>query len=455
MNGVKVFGLLTLSIPLFVIVGRYYYSSSSKNKQQQQEEEEEEQVKVRSWAELEWDLLGEIVSRLFVTDQARFRVVCKNWLAAAHPIINANATKPSLPWQGCNYPGCCSEFQIFDPLSSSPNHLASRHIIDWSQLGIPSPTTICLHLVKYNWLFLTIKKPSLFFWTTRRYVLLFNPLTRRIITLPTFDCPNGFRFASTFSTHPSSQDCVFCMVDNIQNDKIVILTYQNGDKQWTSRQFDVHPEFKPGNLLPHILGGILYIHSPHGQVASYNILNGQFNFDRLLPDDVVVQSSGIMTIRSFVLNGELMIIGFNRYVKNLATLPGQQFVRRYDRLSKVWIPVTTLSDYALFFNYKFADVSLINTKDRTRNGVLPNKIYCFFNGGCLVYSLEDGKLVEFKSINSNLLEHGGDDLPEYKYKYNYATPDTYSSFWLEAPRVRSSSRYAALETREAWHSTCP
>ncbi|KAK1403099.1 hypothetical protein POM88_002704 [Heracleum sosnowskyi] len=363
MNGGKVFGLLTLSIPLFVIVGRYYYSSSSKNKQQQQEEEEEEEeeVKVRSWAELEWDLLGEIVSRLFVTDQARFRVVCKNWLAAAHPIINANATKPSLPWQGCNYPDLCSEFQIFDPLSSSPNHLASRHIIDWSQL------------------------------------------------------------------------------DNRQNDKIVILTYQNGDKQWTSRQFDVHPEFKPGDFLPHILGGILYIHSPHGQVASYNILNGQFNFDRLLPDDVVVQSSSLMTIQSFVLNGELMIIGFNRYVKKLATLPGQQFVRRYDRLSKVWIPVTTLSDYALFFNYKFADVSLINTEDRTCNGVLPNKIYRFFNGGCLVYSLEDGKLVEFKSINSNLLEDGGDDLPEYKY--NYATPDTYSSFWLEAPRVRSSSDY--------------
>ncbi|KAK1365118.1 hypothetical protein POM88_040679 [Heracleum sosnowskyi] len=268
--------------------------------EEEEEEEEQQQVKVRSWAELEWDLLGEIVSRLFVTDQARFRVVCKNWLVAAHPIINANATKPSLPWQGCNYPGCCSEFQIFDPLSSSPKHLASRHIIDWSQL-----------------------------------------------------------------------------------------------------------------------------------------------------DDVVVQSSGIMTIRSFVFNGELMIIGFNRYVKNLATLPGQQFVRRYDRLSKVWIPVTTLSDYALFFNYKFADVSLINTKDRTRNRVLPNKIYRFFNGGCLVYSLEDGKLVEFKSINSNLLEHGGDDLPEYKYKYNYATPDTYSSFWLEAPRVRSSSRgYTALETRE-------
>ncbi|KAL1820136.1 hypothetical protein ACET3Z_015005 [Daucus carota] len=377
MKGVHVIGLLTLSIPLFAILTRYY---SSKHKHKQLSEEEEEEVKASSsWAELDRNLLGEIVCRLYVSDQARFGAVCTHWLAAAHSITTKSSSS-SLPWHGCKYPGS-SEFRIYDPLSS-PTHLASRHLIDWSQLGIPSSTDVYLHLVKHNWVFLSVSKPRLFFWT-RRYVFLFAPFTKRIITLPTFDYPNGFNFVSTFSTRPDSPDCVYCCVDADRDDKIAVLTYRNGDKQWTARRFNMHPDFKPWNSLPHILDGILYILSPYGQVASYNILNGEFIFDRLLHDEFVVENSAKRIVHSFVLNGELLIIGFNPDVRKDATLPGQQFVRRYHR------------------------------------------------------SRKDGELVQFKCINSTFLGDGGNDLPEYKY--NYSTPATHLAYWLEAPPVRSSS----------------
>ncbi|KAL1820518.1 hypothetical protein ACET3Z_015387 [Daucus carota] len=435
MKGVKVFELLTLSISLSIILLNSYYSSKHKQKQLEVEEEKEGKASP-PWAKLDRNLLGEIASRLCVIDRARFGAVCTHWLAAAHAIRTKFSS--SLPWHGCIYPGS-SEFRIYDPLSS-PSYLVSRHLIDWSESGIPSSDDdsddVYLHGVKHNWLFLSVSKPRLFFWT-RRNVFLFSPFTKRVITLPTFNHPNGLRFVSTFSTRPDSPDCVFCCVDASQVDVIDVVTYRNGDAQWTARRFNKPPAFRPGNLLPHILVGILYIPSPFGQVASYNIRNGEFKFDLLRRDEFVFENSYRRVVHSFVLNGELLIIAFNPDVRKDATLPGQQFVRRYDRLRKVWLPVRNLWGYALFYNQKFMDVALVNTKDRTCNRLLPNKVYRFFSGGCLVHSLEDGELVQIKCVNSNFLGDGGNDLPEYKY--NYSTPDTDLAYWLESPRIRSSS----------------
>ncbi|KAL1820531.1 hypothetical protein ACET3Z_015400 [Daucus carota] len=426
MKGVKVFELLTLSISVSIILLNSYYSSKHKQKHLEEKEVSDH------WAELDRNLLGEIASRLCVIDRARFGAVCTQWLAAAH-IIKTRFSS-SLPWHGCQYPGT-PEFRIYDPLSY-PSHLVSRHFIDWSELGIPSDSDdVYLHGVKHNWVFLSVSKPRLFFWR-RSHVFLFSPFTKRIITLPTFDHPDRLRVVSTFSTRPDSPDCVFCCVDASQVDTIVVATYRNGDAQWTSRRFNKPPAFRPGNLLSHILAGILYIPSPFGQVASYNIRNGEFKFDRLRRDEFVFENSYRRIVQSFELNGELLIIGLNPDVRKDATLPGQQFVRRYDRSRKVWLPVRTLWGYALFYTEKCIDVAVVNTKDMTCNRLLPNNVYCFFSGGCLVYSLLEGELVRTKCVNSNFLGDGGNNLPEYKY--NYSTPDTDLAYWLEAPRIRSS-----------------
>lgn len=44
---------------------------------------------------------------------------------------------------------------------------------------------------------------------------------------------------------------------------------------------------------------------------------------------------------------------------------------------------------------------------------LSNKVYHFFSCGCLIDTIEHGESVEIKSIDSNFLEDGAGDLPEY------------------------------------------
>lgn len=89
-------GLLSLSIPLAVIITRYYLSPQPKHNKKPAQVQEQKQIK-SIWSELDSNLLSEILGRLFLTDQARFRDVCKNWLAA--PIIIKSSSCSLLsPW---------------------------------------------------------------------------------------------------------------------------------------------------------------------------------------------------------------------------------------------------------------------------------------------------------------------------------------------------------------------
>ncbi|KAK1355562.1 hypothetical protein POM88_048818 [Heracleum sosnowskyi] len=443
----KMFVLFILCYPFFIGTSQlqesqdtYFYSlpepkDDLENKIKEHEHEDEEQVDMNLWSELDVNLLGEILSRLCLTDQARFRVVCKNWLAA-HPI---NITK-SLPWYltfDHSRPPVTRrfEFQLYDP--SSPN-LALVHNIALATFGIPCSSYMEIGAtLKHNWLFICTRNQRLFFWT-RRYFLLFSPFTRKIITLPRFDYPCRFKyFMSTFSTEPDSPDCIFFLLGTCHADKIAVLTYRNGDKEWTAKQFNTVTDFVPCpcDLVYH--RGMLYIVSPLGQLASYNIANGEFKFEHLLVNRRFVQNIiSSMKHKVLVLNGELMILYFESHAEQNATLLGKQCIRRYNWLKKGWIPVSTLGDKSLFVNDKAFKFATIDKKDKI-NGVLPNKIYYFFDGGCLVYSIEEGELVEFKSICSDSLEDGGGDLNEYKNYFGTTFSDTNKSiYWLEPPCVR-------------------
>ncbi|KAK1403305.1 hypothetical protein POM88_002910 [Heracleum sosnowskyi] len=156
------FGLVILSVPVFTQIlqklpDTYYFAlpepkDNSENKIKEHEEEDEEQY-INLWSELDGNLLGEILSRLCLTDQARFRGVCKNWLAA-HPI---NSIKP-LPWY-LSFDLSLTpvtrrfEFQIFDP--SSPN-LVSLYNISLTKFGISSSSDMNIAAsVENNWLLIS------------------------------------------------------------------------------------------------------------------------------------------------------------------------------------------------------------------------------------------------------------------------------------------------------------
>ncbi|KAK1391175.1 hypothetical protein POM88_019353 [Heracleum sosnowskyi] len=369
-------GLLILSIPFLV---QTLHKLSHKKKQVGGSDK-------NIWRELHTDLLGEIMGRLCLTDQARFRVVCKNWLAAARPM-----TPPanSLPWYfffDRSLPTVSNilEFRVFEPSSN----LALLHKISLSKLGIPSPPSYkdVSAYIQHEWLFICCVRPISSHWT-RRYFILFSLFTKKIITLPMLEYTPGFKFVRFFTTKPDSPDCVFFLLDTRKADKIAVITYCSGDKEWTAREFDRVVDFLPCFCTPVYIRGILYIVSPFGQLASYNISDGEFQFETLFVD-------------------------------------------------QVWIPVSTLGDKSLFISDKFIRLAIVNREGMSMStGVLSNKIYRLFHRGCLIYSIEDGNLVEFTSINSD--DGGGGKLPEYKFNCDISLSDTTKAmYWLDPPRVR-------------------
>ncbi|KAL8120714.1 hypothetical protein AgCh_017769 [Apium graveolens] len=216
-----------------------------------------------------------------------------------------------------------------------------------------------------------------------------------------------------------------------------------GDKEWTAKEFDRGNGFVRCYCDPIYFRGIMYIVSPYGQLASYSIVDGELKFESLFIDQLfALNYNSFMVHQVFELNGELMLIYLGSWKENNSPIPGSKHcIKRYDWLTKVWLPVSTLGNKTLIVSDKFLSVLIISREEMRNDGVLSNKIYRFFdcgciifNCGCIIYSLEDGDLVEFKSTNSNLLEDGSGDLIEYKYNCGSPYKDkTKAFYWLEPP----------------------
>ncbi|KAL1808193.1 hypothetical protein ACET3Z_025187 [Daucus carota] len=219
--------------------------------------------------------------------------------------------------------------------------------------------------------------------------------------------------------------------------KIVVITYCKSDTKWTAREFERVQEFVPCDCIPIYFREIFYLVSPFGQVASYNIVDDEFKFESLLIDEsFVLNYNSFRIYQVFELNGELMLIYFGSKKKDNDSRPGKQCIRMYDWSNKVWIPVSTLGDNAIFVGDQILSVAIVNTEETKNCGVLPNKIYRFYDFGCIIYSLEDGNLVEYTPMYSNLLGDGCGDLPEFKYNCGITFWDATKAFyWLEPPTV--------------------
>ncbi|KAK1367872.1 hypothetical protein POM88_033964 [Heracleum sosnowskyi] len=158
------------------------------------------------WSELDENLLGEIMSRLSLTDQARFHAVCKIW-HSVRPI----ATYKSLPWFVSihNVISTLSnpiECRLYEPYSS-PKALISTYKISLSELGIP------------------------FYW---------KGFTLKLIKLPQLDYPFLSRdlFTRTFSTDLNSPDCIFLILNSCTEPEFIVMTCRQSHKEWTIRKFD-------------------------------------------------------------------------------------------------------------------------------------------------------------------------------------------------------------------------
>ncbi|XP_074325857.1 uncharacterized protein LOC141663909 [Apium graveolens] len=321
-----------------------------------------------------------------------------NWLHA-HPIT---PIRKALLWY-LSFDRSLYELQLHDP--SSPDSASVKNI-SLSKLGFLSPPSykkVSSTLLKHNWFLICLVKPRLFFWK-RKYIFLLSPFTNKVITLPKIDYPWPFKYLTlTSSAQPDSPDCVFFFVDTCDaDDKVTILTYRNGDKEWSAKEFNKVTDFVHCSCKIVYLRGILYIVSPYGQLASYDFVGGEFKFECLFVDELfrLNMNSNIYMYRVVELNGDLMMICFVPFENINVMLPEKPYIRRYNWSNKDWIPVSRLGDKSLFISEQNSQVATISKDDMRNSGVLlSNKIYQFFDDGCLIYSLEDGELVLFKSIS--------------------------------------------------------
>lgn len=120
---VLVFPLFRLFYPILhnLFARRHYSLPEAKKQDKNTNTELITSTDTNVWCEVDTNILEEIMGRLCLTDQARLRVVCKNWLAA-NPI---NSHKKHIPWYlSCHriLPTVSNrlEFRLYDPSSSSP-----------------------------------------------------------------------------------------------------------------------------------------------------------------------------------------------------------------------------------------------------------------------------------------------------------------------------------------------
>ncbi|EOA22688.1 hypothetical protein CARUB_v10003392mg [Capsella rubella] len=162
-----------------------------------------------SFAELPTDVLGIIMSSLFLKDNIRASAVCKSWCGAAVS-VRVVEKYPLLMY----FPKHGNLFELRDPLQRT------MYTLDLPELA---RSTVCY--AKDGWLLMG--KQGL------KDMFFFNPFTRELVTLPQFRWPYD---AVAFSCPPTSTNCVVLAL-SFSHEHVSVSTCHPGATEWTSESF--------------------------------------------------------------------------------------------------------------------------------------------------------------------------------------------------------------------------
>ncbi|KAK3200543.1 hypothetical protein Dsin_023958 [Dipteronia sinensis] len=178
-----------------------------------------------NWSDLPTEILNLIVDRLYYIDQVRIRGVCKSWRSN---IYYDGKYADKLPWimsyqrVGPNLIKI-NQFYLYEPSQKRKYRVETK---------IPIHIAI-LHASKFGWLLLSqittlySFSPSFFFF--------YCPFTNEIIQLPKLDMNLYSQIQATFSTSPTSSDCVVFVLNSCPDPKrIRVSTCSPGDTAWCS-----------------------------------------------------------------------------------------------------------------------------------------------------------------------------------------------------------------------------
>lgn len=367
------------------------FTEVEKEKNQRAVKKTSEDKKLSLLSKLLMNLSRRTMEKLCFADQIRFNGISKRWLYLDK---NRKAPSGSLPCfasveklQNGNLQCQFYESSDFNPFSVDK--------IDLGRFCIVADSLYCT--CKFGWLFL-----SMINWcsTTSTSFLLYSSLTKDIIKLPTFVHSKSHqysRFVSAFSSDPSLPDCVFLILhyDVDIDNRITISTCCQGDKEWTSREYDRGDiNYMCFGSTPVYLGGSFYFVSSVGEVASYNVALGEWKAVRNLLNGITHCNTGY---EAFELNGELGLVYFYDDELNGGYDDCEKlgYVRIFDQADKIWVRLESLGHQALYVSSNTFSISAVGEEAR-KNGVLPGKVYRTDRSGCVsVHSLVKGDLFKF------------------------------------------------------------
>ncbi|KAL6311673.1 hypothetical protein AAG906_007399 [Vitis piasezkii] len=171
-------------------------------------------TKIRPWSDLLPDILRLIVQRLYLGDRIRFQAVCKGWLHL--PITDIQPIE-ELPWiMNYAFTPTSSVCALFEPSRRQPH-------IDRSKSDLRKRSKLFLAKVsasRAGWVLFSKRLRSL----------------KEIISPPNLKWPYCNEVA-TFSSAPTSSDCVFFVPHHYKDGRVFISTYSIGNIEWKTWNF--------------------------------------------------------------------------------------------------------------------------------------------------------------------------------------------------------------------------
>ncbi|KAJ9682104.1 hypothetical protein PVL29_018139 [Vitis rotundifolia] len=285
------------------------------------------------------------------------------------------------------------KYSFVDPticLLSEPSRKLPYILIDERAWSLLSDVTVCASRV--GWVLFAKMVYELCNVT---FYYVYNPLTKEIISLPRFKWHRAQRHKylpekqATFSSVPTSPDCVFIVAHICDREEIFISTYSNGDTKWKTR--DVTP--------PHPCFSLITVWSTWRELFIVIVKRERCHPSMLLPKSVTLLTEcnskncwdwsyvgGMLYFLAY--GGHLCLVELRELEFNV-DMP-ECNIYRFDWFDRVWKKMESLEGGAIFLGkFSFG----ISAGEQTK--MVANRVYYFswqsYSHRFLIYGSEEKK----------------------------------------------------------------
>ncbi|KAJ4744482.1 F-box protein family-like [Rhynchospora pubera] len=278
----------------------------------------------RPWNDIPLDLLELLLTHLSLVDSLRLFTVCKSWNLASDSIHKAK-TWPWLMYQE-KLDGTC---KLLDPFTGKEYT---------TRVGLPSsvfPTQMLCS--KDGWVIIL---------DAANTMLMVNPLNQYVVKLPFLEEFDEGLCGITFTSVPTSPDCVVLGFCTNGDDSIDFYKWQSGEENWTII-FDDESHFSAASTNPIFFREELYCLGESGELGVFNPAEETWEvLDK--PEPVYMEDEvpfrGTQDCYLLELGGDLVSV----FKYNYSDFKIRVF--KLDKLKMEWIPVEELAGWTLFLD---------------------------------------------------------------------------------------------------------